>query len=109
MVFNIIICSCSFPARTEDWSYFIVIVLSHLINSCVLTLFPVPVAKTFGMKYGMQVYSLVLVSWGPTAVTNIVFNWAFYKDNVQYGNIFVYVICIMCSLLAIFVNYYFEE
>jgi hypothetical protein len=85
------------------------IILSHLVNNSIFTLFPVPVAKTFGMKYGIQVYALVMVAWSFNSLTNIFFIECVSSKIDTYGNLVVYMICLGFTVVAIFMNYHFSE
>jgi hypothetical protein len=86
------------------------ILVTDLVDNSIFTLFPIPVAKTFGMKYGIQVYTLVMLSWACTAFTNVLFVKLFsQKLENQGGNIYVYAICLVWTIVAIFLNSIFKE
>lgn len=108
MIINILISITAWLSKYNKWSYLFTIMMSHLLNNAIMTLFPISVAKTFGMKYGIEVYAIVCIFWGSNALTNLLFIMIFNNDH-QWGNLYVYFICAICIIFAMIVNYYFNE
>lgn len=57
---NSVIC---YPARVIPELYFVCILVNYMVMAGVFATFPTPAAKTFGPRFGIQVYSLIL--FGP--------------------------------------------
>lgn len=94
-VVNGLIC---YYARTITWLYFICILLDYLVIAGVFAIFPVPVATTFGSKFGTSVYPLVLLGAPLSALLITVETEVLYP---RFGSQIVIYVGVGCSLLAI--------
>lgn len=94
-VINGLIC---FYARSVTWLYFICIMLNYLVIAGVFAIFPVPVATTFGSKYGTSVYPLVLLGSPLSALLITMETEVLYP---KFGSQIVIFVGVGCSVLAI--------
>ena len=109
MGINLFITAVSYFSKLNEYTYFFTIILSHFVNNSIFTLFPVPVAKTFGKKYGIQVYAIVMVAWSFNSITNVFLIKVISENDPHYGNLVVYMICLVFTIIAIGMNYIFIE
>ena len=72
MALNVINSLVCYHARTNESLFFISIQLCYIVNSGVFSIFPLPVVKTFGSKYGPRVYASVMFSNGLSAILNLI-------------------------------------
>lgn len=60
MIINIVNSLIAYEARYNETLYFACIQMNYLVLAGIFALFPTPVAKTFGPKFGAQVYTMVM-------------------------------------------------
>lgn len=88
--------------------YFIAIELNYLVLGGIFAVFPAPVIKTFGIYYGPQIYSLVLLGSPTSSIFNLI------SIKVLYGyfhisEIIILAVGAVCSALAMVVLCFFSE
>jgi hypothetical protein len=97
-----------YRVKTISWAYITCIEFNYLVIGGIYSVFPAPVIKTFGIYYGPQIYSLILIS-GPIVsvfglfVIKVVYEILGINEGIILAGGSV------CSLIAIFINCTFNE
>lgn len=106
MALSVVISILCYPARHMPWLYFLCIQLDYITVAGIFALFPAPVSKTFGDKYGAQVYALILIA-GPLGTVVNTFIVTYFYDALGDQNVFF--IGTIASLGALMINFQFDE
>lgn len=106
MLVNAINSAMCYPARHITWLYYISIQLNYFVIAGIFALFPTPVAKTFGSRYGAQVYAVTIMASPISSVFNTLIVKLLYK---VIGEQAVLYIGTAASLIAIVINFFFTE
>lgn len=61
MIVNVVNSVIAYHALNNEYIYFICIQMTYFVVAGIFSLFPTPVAKTFGPKYGPQIYTIVVL------------------------------------------------
>lgn len=101
---NSILC---YPARKNNWLFFLSIQICYFVNAGVYTIFPLPVVKTFGSKHGPRVYAFVMFSNAAIAVVNLIL--VSIKENGSVPVEALFVICATASLISFSICWRFDE
>ena len=106
MLINIVNSAVCYHVKKIDWLFFICVQLNYLVLAGVFALFPAPASKTFGKRYGAQVYAIVLIATPLSGLVNTLFVKVLYS---RIGNQNIIYIGTAASALAIVINYFFTE
>jgi hypothetical protein len=108
MLLNIVNGLICYRVKTISWAYIACIEFNYLVIGGIYSVFPAPAIKTFGIYYGPQIYSLILIA-GPLVS---VFNLFVIKVVYEIIGIDEEIILVggsVCSLIAIIINFSFNE
>ena len=106
---NIITALFSYISKYHPATFILCICSSQIVLAAIFALFPTSVYKTFGSKFGLQVYSLVMLFWMMTAIFEAFFIYVIFRSLDKYGNLTVYIICSAFGLIGLIINHKFTE
>jgi hypothetical protein len=97
-----------YRVKTISWAYIICIEFNYLVIGGIYSVFPATAIRTFGIYYGPQIYSLILIA-GPLVniftlfVIKVVYEILGINEEIilKGGSV--------CSLIAIIINCFFNE
>lgn len=101
--FNAFIC---YHVRKVMWLYIICIELNYVVLAGIFALFPAPAIKTFGPKYGPQVYTLILLGAPASSIVDMI-NIKVLYDII--GEVPILAIGGFVSIIALICLLFFKE
>jgi len=108
MILNIANGLVCYRVKEITWAYIVCIELNYLVIGGIFSLFPAPAIKTFGLYYGPQIYSLVLIAGPLVSVYNLI-NIKVVYDIFKVSEVVILASGSVASLIAIFINCKFDE
>ena len=108
MVINALNGLVCYHVKMITWLYFLCIELNYFVIAGTFAVFPAAVVRTFGIFYGPQVYSLILIGSPLSSILNMFCIKVLYLE-LQINEVAILLIGSIASILAIIVNHRFEE
>jgi len=106
MVINTANAFICYHVRKIMWLYIVCIELNYVVLAGIFALFPAPAIKTFGPKYGPQVYTLILLGAPASSILDMI-NIKVLYDII--GEVPILAIGGVFSILALIVLVSFSE
>ena len=106
MIINAINAVFCYQVRDIMWIYIICIELNYLVLGGIFAVFPASVVKTFGLKYGPQVYTLILLGSPASSIIDTIFIKVLYE---QIGAFPILCFGSGISIAALIVCLFFKE
>ena len=106
MIINTINGVFCYQVRNTMWIYILCVELTYLVLAGVFAVFPAAVVKTFGLKYGPQVYTLVLLGSPASSVVDTINIKVLYEEV---GELPILCFGAVMSVLAFLVCLWFNE
>jgi len=106
LIITLINSGVCYISRTTPALYFICVLTTFFCFAATFAVFPTPAAKTFGPKYGAQVYAMVVFGACFTSLSNYIIVKVL-KDKIEFTGIFG--IGSGSTVLAILLMCFFNE
>ena len=71
MLLNLVNGLVCYRVKNISWAYITCIEFNYLVLGGIYSVFPAPAIKTFGIYYGPQIYSLILIAGPMVSVFNL--------------------------------------
>ena len=106
MIINAINAVVCYQVREIMWIYIICIELNYLVLAGIFSVYPASVVKTFGLKYGPQIYTIIILGSPGSMIINTFIMKVLYKYIGEFP--------ILCfgsgvSIAGLIVCLYFDE
>jgi peptidoglycan/LPS O-acetylase OafA/YrhL len=97
-----------YRVKTISWAYIICIELNYLVIGGIYSVYPASVIKTFGIYYGPQIYSIILIAGALVSVFSL-FAIKVAYEILGISEEIILAVGSICSLIAIVINCSFNE
>ena len=102
---NTVVAFASYTATQLPYLYFCCIQLNYAGVGGIYALLPTPVVKTFGNKYGPQIYTIIMFGGTFAVVIDTLLVQFFFE---KFGPYFIFIFCGVVSLIGLCLCMFFD-